>query len=58
MESSTGETILDRLNGEGDLAEDPHLVSSKEEFLTLEIRHLETKAADQVVVDQGGRRCR
>ena len=58
VEGSTGETILDSLDSEGDLTEDPHLVSTIEELLTFEIRHLETEAADQVVVNQRGCWCR
>ena len=34
VESSTGDTILDCLDSEGNLAEDPHLVSTEEELLT------------------------
>ena len=52
VEGSTGETILDRLDSEGDLTEDPHLVTSKEELLTLEIRHLQSKTPHQVVIYQ------
>ena len=52
VEGSTGETILDSLDSEGDLAEDPHLVASKEEPLTLEVGHLQSKTAHQVVINQ------
>ena len=57
VEGSTRETILDSLNSQGDLSKNAHLVSAKEQFLTLEIGHFETQAADQVEVNEGGRRC-
>ena len=37
VEGSTGETILDSQDSEGDLAQDPHLMSTKEEFLTFDV---------------------
>ena len=52
MEGSKGDTILNGLNSQGNLAKDPHLVSAKEQLLALKIRHLETQTTHQVVVNQ------
>lgn len=57
VEGSTREAILDCLNSQGNFPEDPHLKAAKEELLTLEIRHFQAQASDQIVVNEGGRRC-
>ena len=52
VEGSARKTILDGLDSQGDLAEDPHLVTTEVELLTLKIRHLDTQATDEIVVDE------
>ena len=52
VEGSTRETILNSLNCQGYLAKDTHLVAAKVKLLTLKIGHLETQAADEIVVYQ------
>ena len=45
-------TVLDALDCSGDTAQYPHLVSSEEKFLALEVCHLQTQRFCQVVVDE------
>ena len=45
---------MNALDGNSNLAKDPQFKPRVAEFVTLEIRHLETQGPHQVVVEQGG----
>ena len=44
---------MDGLHSDGDLAEDPELVSGVEKLGVLQVRHLYSQVPHQAVVDQG-----
>ena len=52
VEGSGRETILYCLDSQRHFTQDPHLVATKEKFLTLQVRHLEAQTTHQVIVNQ------